>query len=269
LTLPAPVIDLCDRFLQLADRELPNGLLTGLYPHHGVVFGEWIPGQSDVDYVATLAHRPEPDEVEALRGVHAQLVEYSPLNFDGPHVLVSDLASDPRTLPEVPETLPTREFVMGTAPSALIMWHELAASGVTVHGSDLSTLDVWTDKQVLRDFTVENLDTYWRRNAEGLTRASVDKLPADEGERDFVLAHCVLGAVRLHHLLVTGEMTAKSLAGRWALTQYDERWHRVLVEGLRLREGGGTSTYGDQVELLHDVRDFLGYVVETATGKPV
>jgi hypothetical protein len=64
-------------------------------------------------------------------------------------------------------------------------------------------------------------------------------------------------------------MTAKSLAGRWALTQYDERWHRVLVEGLRLRECGGTSTYGDQVELLHDVRDFLGYVVETATGKPV
>lgn len=64
-------------------------------------------------------------------------------------------------------------------------------------------------------------------------------------------------------------MTAKSRAGRWALTYYDERWHRVLTEGLRLREGSGTSTYANQAELLADVRDFLVSVVETITGRPV
>lgn len=38
---PSPVQDLCDRFLLLAERELPTGLLNGLYLHGGVVFGEW------------------------------------------------------------------------------------------------------------------------------------------------------------------------------------------------------------------------------------
>jgi hypothetical protein len=58
VTLPAPVQDLCDRFPLLAERELPADLLTGLYLHGGVVFGEWAPRESDVDFVATLAHRP-------------------------------------------------------------------------------------------------------------------------------------------------------------------------------------------------------------------
>jgi hypothetical protein len=113
------------------------------------------------------------------------------------------------------------------------------------------------------------LDTYWRRNAEGLARATPADLPADERERDYLLSHCILASVRLHHLLVTGEMTAKSRAGRWALTHYDNRWHRVLTEGLRLRDASGASGYAGQTDLLADVRDFLAHVVETTTGNPV
>lgn len=61
--LPVPVQDLCDHFLLLAERQLPSGLLTGLYLHGGVVFGEWAPWESDVGLLATLAHRrssPQP-----------------------------------------------------------------------------------------------------------------------------------------------------------------------------------------------------------------
>ncbi|WP_329005257.1 DUF4111 domain-containing protein [Kribbella sp. NBC_00709] len=263
--LPELVQDLCDRFLSLVDREL----VTGLYLHGGLAFGEWAPSQSDVDFVATLAHRPDAVEVEALRGVHAQMAAYSKTRFDGPHLLAADLASDPRTVPEVPEMMFTGKLEVIASPSWMIVWHELAQGGVTVAGPDLSTLEIWTDKQALRDYTVGNLDTYWRRNAEGLARATPADLPADKKERDYLLAHCILASVRLHHLLVTGEMTAKSRAGRWALTHYDERWHRVLTEGLHLREATGTSGYADQAELLADVRDFLAYVVESGTGRSV
>jgi hypothetical protein len=267
--LPAPVQDLCDHFLLLAERELPTGLLTGLYLHGGVVFGEWAPRESDVDFLATLAHRPEPAEVEALRGVHAQMVAYSSIRFDGPHLPAADLACDPRTLPPRPEMIPTRKLEILASPSRMITWHELAQAGITITGPELSTLQIWTDKQALHDYTVDNLDTYWRRNAEGLARATPADLPTDQRERDYLLTHCILASVRLHHLLVTGEMTAKSRASHWALTHYDERWHRVLTEGLRLRDATGTSGYADQADLLADVRDFLAHVVETATGKPV
>lgn len=269
MTLPAPVQDLCDRFLELTERELPTGLLTGLYLHGGVVFGEWAPRESDVDFVATMARRPGQAEIEALRGVHAQMTSYSSVRFDGPHVLASDLAHDPRTVPPMPEVMFTRKLEVVASPSWMIVWHELARAGITVTGPELSTLTMWTDLEALRDYTADNLDTYWRRKAEGLSRATPADLPADERERDYLLSHCVLASVRLHHLLVTDQMTAKSRAGRWALTHYDERWHRVLVEGLRLRDGGGISAYSDQAELLGDVRDLLAHIVETSTGKPV
>jgi hypothetical protein len=269
VTLPSTVQDLCDYFVALAEQELPAGLLAGLYLHGGVVFGEWAPRESDVDFVATLAHRPEPAEVEALRSVHAQMTAYSSIRFDGPHVLVADLACDPRTLPPVPEVLHTRQLAMVASPARMIAWHELAQGGITITGPQLSTLQIWTDEKALRDYTVDNLDTYWRRNAEGLVQATPADLPTDQRERDYLLSHCILASVRLHHLLVTGEMTAKSRAGRWALTCYDERWHRVLTEGLRLRDASGPSSYTDDVDLLADVRDHLAHVVETTTGRPV
>jgi hypothetical protein len=234
-----------------------------------LAFGEWAARQSDVDFIATVVRRPEPAEVEVLRGVHAELAAYSSVQFDGPYLLASDLACDPRTVPPVPEMMFTGVLEVLASSSRIVAWHELARAGITVAGPELSTLAIWTDEKALHAYTVDNLDTYWRRNAEGLTRATPADLPADERERDYLLSHCIVGSVRLHHLLVTGEMTAKSRAARWALTYYDERWHRVLAEGLRLREGTGTSTYDDQVELLADIRDFLAHVVEVGTGRPV
>ncbi|MFF0270882.1 aminoglycoside adenylyltransferase domain-containing protein [Kribbella sp. NPDC004536] len=265
--VPAPVRELCDRYLSLVERELPPDLLTGLYLHGGLAFGEWAPRQSDVDFLATVSRRPDAGEVEMLRGVHAELAEFSPVRFDGPYVLADDLACDPRTLPETPEVINSGELLVHTSAMWMVLWHELARGGITIRGPELSTLKIWTDEQALREYTVGNLDTYWRRNAEGLTRVTVADLPANE--RDYILSHCILASARLHHLLATGDMTAKSRAGRWGLTHYAPRWHRVLTEGLHLRDAEGTSSYDDDTALLADVRDFLAHIVETTTGKPV
>jgi hypothetical protein len=114
--------------------------------------------------------------------------------------------------------------------------------------------------QVLHEYTANNLDTYWR-NIAGQLATSFPNEP--EAELDYVCCWCVLGVARLHHLIVTGEMTTKSGGGRWGLSYYDERWHRVLREALRLREGGKPK-YDDQASRLEDTTDFTAYVVEGA-----
>jgi hypothetical protein len=159
MNLPGAVQDLCCRFLSLA----PEGLVTGLYLTGGTGFGEWVEGQSDVDFVATLTHRPSDGEVEQLRVAHEQIAVFTPIDFDGMHVLVSDLASDPRELPPVPVVL-HHQFRVGHLDQ-LVAWHELARHGVTVTGPELSTLGIWTDMQVLHEYTANNLDTYWRNIA--------------------------------------------------------------------------------------------------------
>ena len=262
--LPGPVTEVCAAFLA----AVPRGLVTGLYLRGGIGFGEWVPGQSDIDFIATLAHRPDAGELHALRAAHEQVATaYPSLDFDGAHVLAADLRADPAICPDVPCILHGAfedETPVGDGPVA---WHELAWHGVTVAGPDHTRLGIWTDHERLLEFTRTNLDTYWRANAEAL-----GKMPL-EGGSEQACCWCVLGVARLHHLLVTGEMTTKSAAGRWGLIHYPEHFHRVLHEALRIREGiRSVDLYEPRgnypvAERGRDTADFTAYVVSEGTGR--
>jgi Domain of unknown function (DUF4111) len=253
VTLPEPVGAVCDTFLHAA----PPGLVTGLYLRGGLGFGEWITGQSDVDFVATLSRRPTEDDLDALGGAHEQVAAMHPdVPFDGAHLLDKDLTADPEKCPDVPCILHRhfeREARYDISP---VTWHELAWHGVTVAGQPHESIGIWTDKKRLLDFTRGNLDSYWRGNAEALTAR-----PSD-GAREVACCWCVLGVARLDHLLVTGELTTKSGAGRWGLTHYPEQFHRVLREGLRIREGGRNEYPDDDRSRGRDTAAFTAYVVK-------
>ena len=257
--IPAPVAAICNTFLT----EAPDGLVTGLYLRGGIGFGEWVPGQSDVDFVATLAHRPSDAEVTALRATHLAVAEAHPdVPFDGMHPLATDLVADPADCPEGPVILHGHFEEQGRLDPE-IAWHELARNGLTVTGPPVEALGIWTSPRALAEFTRNNLDTYWRATAEAL-----QAMPS-EGARLDACTWCVLGVARLDHLLVTGDMTTKSAAGRWGLTHYPERFHRVLREALRIRgdirDSGGDEYPEDGAARGQDTAEFTAYVVREGT----
>jgi hypothetical protein len=255
--IPHPVSAVCATFLE----AVPPGLVTGLYLHGGLAFGEWVPGRSDVDFVATLALRPSADDVQALRDAHERVAAaHSRPYFSGMHVTAADLTRDPASLPDVPVVL---EHTFDTAgrPQAEVAWAELALGGITMTGPSLAEIGVHTDYAALLVYTRNNLDTYWRQTAEQVAAEVPAALPG------WACCWCVLGVARLHHLLVTGEMTTKSAAGRWGLTYYPERWHRVLREALRIREGG--LEYADDRDARgRDTAEFTAFVVHEGTKSP-
>ncbi len=256
MSLPDEVSAVCATFLAAA----PDGLVTGLYLRGGVGFGEWVPGASDVDFVATLAGRPTAADAEALRQAHEAVRAAHPgTPFDGPHLLAADLARPATDCPDVPCVLHHLFEEEQTVHDGVVCWHELARHGVTVTGVPVEELGIWTSQDALVAFTRDNLDTYWRANAEALTA-----MPA-EGAALEACSWCVLGAARLHHLLVTGDMTTKNGAGRWGLTHYPERFHRVLREALRIRNGGGDEYLGDDGARGADTAEFTTYVVAGGT----
>lgn len=257
MTLPAEVSAVCDTFLEAA----PDDLVTGLYLRGGTGFGEWVPGRSDVDFVATLARRPTHEDVAGLRSAHERVHAAHPgVPFDGPHLLADDLRADARDCPDVPCVLHHLFEEEQRVHDGVVCWHELAWHGVTYAGTPHQDLGIWTSREALLEFTRDNLDTYWRDNAEALAR-----MPA-EGRSETACEWCVLGVARLHHLLVTGEMTTKSGAGRWGLTVYPERFHRVLCEALRIRSGGGTEYVDDDGARGLDTASFTAYVVAEGTS---
>lgn len=252
--LPAEVEELCRAWLADIDRRAP-GLVTGLHLRGGLGFGEYVPGVSDVDFVAVLAHRPGPDEVDILEESHVALAAaYPQPPFDGLHVTADDLARDPDVCPDVPCVLHGWFEPEARYDVSPVAWQELARHSVPLRGEPVTP---WTDRDRLLAFTRDNLATYWADQA-----AALAKFP-DQAAMEESCAWCVLGVARLHHLLATGEMTSKSAAGRWGLGFYDERWHPVLRESLRLRERtDGPSEYDDPAARGRDVAGFTAYVVE-------
>jgi Domain of unknown function (DUF4111) len=257
--LPDRVGAVCTTFLA----AVPDGPVTGLYLRGGLGFGEWVDGKSDVDFTATLARRPSQDDVAALRAAHECVAARhgdSP-TFEGLHVLASDLARHPDACPDAPTTSLRGFLDADRFDLSPVSWHELAGHGITVAGPPVELLEIWTDDDVLRDYTINNLDTYWRQQAEGCATDPAGAASA------FACEWVVPGVARLHHLLVTGEQTAKSLAARWGLGFYPERWHRVLRESLCVREGAFEPQYDDLAERGADVTAFAAHVVEQGTAE--
>jgi hypothetical protein len=264
-SLPAPVRQVTELFLSLADDAAP-GLVEGLYLHGSLGFGEWYDGRSDVDYVAVLSEPPGDKTRGLLREVHARVGEtFSRPSFDGFHLTWADLARAPYACPDLPCTLGGLFHDEARLDVNPVTWHELAGHGVTVRGPALEGVALWTDEAVLRAYTRDNLGTYWRGEADALAR-----FPDEAGKPD-VVAWCVLGVSRLHHLLATGEMTSKTAAGRYAARAFGDRWRPIVTEALAVRlTGQPTGTYADAPERrAADVIAFTDMVVTEGLAVPV
>lgn len=255
--LPSDVSEVTTHYLREVDRAVP-GLVTGLYLHGSICWGEFYP-ESDVDFVAVLAHRPGPDEMRALELVQASVAGVSSRDFDGFHCVASDLAKPAAECPPLPVFYQGKFQEHGDLDVNPVTWHELAERGITIRGPEPADLGIHTDAAELREFTRNNLDTYWRNMSERLNQAGDEEI----GTEDWETRWCVIGVARLHHLLTTGELTSKSGAGRYAVEHLPEEWQRIGREALRLRENpDSASLYPSLLDRGRDTRSFVAWTVE-------
>lgn len=141
---------------------------------------------------------------------------------------------------------------------------ELATHGIAVRGPQPSEVDMWADQKSLREFTIDNLRTYWRpwwqRNRQWRP------LPLAIGVSPWFPVWATLGVSRMHHLLATGTMTSKCGAGRYAMETFDPRWHRIIAESLSLRTNGaeGRRGYRNPLTRRRDTLAFLDATIDAA-----
>ena len=257
---PPEVRQICRSYLDLVDARVP-GLVEGLYLHGSVVFGEWHPGVSDVDFLAVTSRRPAPDELAALREVHAEHATLDPHRFDGCYVTWSGLAVPPDPEAGLPCILAGQWEDEGHYAVNPVTWHEVGRHGVTVRGPQAP--EVWTDDVALRRFSHDNLSSYWGANVPELAR-----FPREAAAPEAV-AWFVLGTARLHHLLATGAMTSKDGAGRYAREAFGERWAWLADEALAARATGALTREHDPLVLGAEVAAFAAMVVATGLEIPV
>ncbi|GII97172.1 nucleotidyltransferase domain-containing protein [Sinosporangium siamense] len=246
----------CAAYLELADRYLP-GVVEGLYLQGSIALGDYRQGKSDIDFVAVVSELPDP---QLLRKVHAELkARHAKPYFDGLYVTWDDLRRDPEQSPAGPSVGMRRFREASRDERHLVTWHVLAQGGVAVRGPAIDELGVYTDWDTLERRTRENLEGYWTRWVErSSSLASVWGVSVLSG---YLTTWGALGVTRLLHTLAVGEVTSKSAAGDYALKVFDERWHRIVREALRLR-CGGPPLYRNPFHRRADLLAYMAMVLE-------
>jgi hypothetical protein len=244
--LPSAVSDTAGRLLLELDQAFVEPLI-GLYVVGSAVLDDWVEGASDVDFIGVLTSAANPATIAALEAVHAKLQM-----TDGIYVTVEQLRTAPADAGQAPHAWEGRVWISDDHVIP-VWWHSLARSGVPLRGPDPVSLDISIDRQALVDWCRANLRDYW----EGWARQGAD--PTTPTARalttDWGVAWCVLGVLRLHYSIETGEITSKSAAGRYGLEVMDARWRPLIAQALSLRATPEPTIAPAQTRKLADRRD--------------
>ena len=253
-----------DAYLQLADEAVPDRI-EGLYLVGSVALGDFHPESSDVDFVAVTATRLDEDELAKLEAVHERLTEaHRPPWFSGVYVTWDELAGDPREIADVPFHNEGRFAATGGFDANPVQWLTLRTRTVAVRGTGEPT--VWTDPDAVRDWTLDNLRSYWApwvARQRKLVRGTMMLA-------DWAVGWGVLGVPRLHYTLATGEVASKAAAGEYALETFADRWKPIVTEALRLRLGEGEQDEAYRRRPLvrrREALDFMTHVIDDARSR--
>lgn len=243
--LPGGVSELVDRYLGEVDRALP-GVTQGFYLVGSTALGAFRPDRSDVDFVAVLGNTLGAVELSRLRWVHRRLYAGDlanalarwrwrwPFTCNGVFVTWADLRRSP--LAAVPIASHTGwRFAAGTGFDVNpVTWRVLAERGIAVRGPAPDWLRIHDDRAELRRWCLENLNGYWRRWAN-----SVLNLRREAARASFLHGWVwgVLGAPRLHHTVLDGDIISKERAGEYAIMAFGNRWRPMIDEALAYWRG--------------------------------
>lgn len=243
----AAAIRSAQQYLATVDRVLP-GRVTGFYVVGSTALGAFVPGRSDIDFVAVVEADQGTDlgadELRRLREVHvrsglrtgAASVRrgWSPLagTCNGVYLRRADLTTPVREIVPLAGHI-GHTFHVGAAAAGSdvspVGWQVLAERGIALRGEAPAALGLDPEPAALAAWNVENLDQYWRRWAAKVTRSP---------KRTFALrprywtSWGMLGAPRLHHTIATGNVISKEAAGEHALEVFPAQWHPLIEDAL-------------------------------------
>lgn len=225
-------------YLAAADRLLP-GAITAAAIGGSVALSAYRPGSSDIDVVAAISDqwRERPDLIRRLRLLHlSQLPRLAGRTLSGKGASAccntsflwdSELSLPVTSIRPIAAHTGEQFTDRGAFDVNPVIWHQLTTGGIVLRGGDIETWGLNPEPEKLKPWTRKNLLQYWKPLMEK-TRGST--LPIRPSQVEW----CLLGPVRMHATLQSGEVISKLVATQHALNQFPEHAPIIRVAQAQL-----------------------------------
>jgi len=227
--------------------------VIGLYLVGSLALGDFVPGSSDIDFVAILA---SGEDLDRLPHLHRHLADTIPrTHIDGIYLRREDLSRPPGGAGPVAHEGVLR--LASTAERPPVTWLTLRRHGVVVYGESPSALGIWGDVAAASAYSRQNLTDYW---LPWLSRRRLGGVDLDGA----AVSWACLGLSRLHAMISTGAIVSKTGGGLHALRSFPEQ-RAILLEALQLRRGEG-STWAERQRRVEAVANFMEELIDSVSG---
>lgn len=263
LRIPQPVRLVIENYTSLVSQQLP-GWLDAFYIVGSIALDEFNEQFSDIDFIAVLHRKPTSKEIDGLHHVHQAIERNHPRwKMSGSYIQSSNLGKLDDEMEPHPHyhngvLHPNNSYELNS-----ITWWELKNRGITVLGEEPQNLPFMVDWDRLVSWMKENMNSYWVSWTNRPIR--VLSLYADWG-----IQWAILGVLRQFYTFKENSITTKIRAGRYALDCLPVRWHKLIQEAIRIREGKKGSAYGSRIARIVETVNFLKYIIQLCnTSSPL
>lgn len=252
--VPQPIQPVLHEYLRLVHDALPE-LLVGLYLHGSLALDAFIPGLSDIDFIAITSRRCSMSDINALRAVHQSLTQrYPETPLEGSYLQWPDLGRLEAVVPPHPHIHGGILHPSGYHDINGVTWWILKYRGIAVIGPPPDHLDIDVDLDDLVVKMRHNLNTYWAGFTTHPRRMAwlLD---------DYGIQWTVLGVLRQFYTFREYAITSKIGAGAYAVKHVPCHWHRLIHEAINIRTGGHPSLYRSSILRAVMARAFLQLII--------
>lgn len=253
--VPTLIQPMLTDYLSLIEEHLPE-CVNGFYIHGSIALDAFNPRSSDIDAIAVLNRPAAETDLVQLRRIHGTIAEkYPRWLLEVSYLQPADLG---RTQPPASEPYPLyhdgKLEMSSDFDQNAVTWWVLKHHGITLKGTPVMGLDFDVPLDMLLPWMKHNLNAYW---------ATYTHQPARMLSllSDFGIQWTVLGVLRQYYTFKEHDITSKTGAGEYALTQLPPRWHRLIREAINIREESSTWSYKTKFGRAIDALQFMRYII--------
>ncbi len=260
--IPEKVKEIVDEHIKMIESILPN-FLEAYYIYGSVSLGAFDYNKSDIDFIVVVKRKAIETDIIILKKIHSDMQKkFRNTILDGMYLLKDDVESL-KNKSEISclrfndgEFKGFEKFDRNSIDAFQLIKH-----GITVKGQEIGKLDYTVDFDILISKMRDNLNTYWLNWLNDCRKfPSIRYIGLLVSLK--LVEWGVLGVSRQYYTLREGDITSKVEAGKYALQNVPQQWHKIIKESMRLREDNKKPYYNSIFERRIDALGYIDYIIQ-------